>query len=83
MKKVDKDCNEKVNSISYKVKFIDGMRFMPASLSNLIDNLAEWIHKIRCKDYDFFSSVWTCQGWFDKRKHLSFLTMISINLFCC
>ena len=41
MKKVDKDCNEKVNSISYKVKFIDGMRFMPASLSNLIDNLAE------------------------------------------
>ena len=54
MKKVDKDCNEKVNSISYKVKFIDGMRFMPASLPNLIDNLAEWIHKIKCKDYDFF-----------------------------
>ena len=41
MKKVDKDYNEKVNSISYKVKFIDGMRFMLASLSNLIDNLAE------------------------------------------
>ena len=41
MKKVDKDYNEKVNSISYKVKFIDGMRFMPASLSNLIDNLVE------------------------------------------
>ena len=29
------------------------MRFMPASLSNLIDNLVEWIHKIKCKDYDF------------------------------
>ena len=41
MKKVDKDYNEKVNSISYKVKCIDGMRFMPASLSNLFDNLAE------------------------------------------
>ena len=54
MKKVDKDYIEKVNSISYKVKFIDGMRFMLASLSNLIDNLAEWIHEIKCKDYDFF-----------------------------
>ena len=34
---------------SCKLKFIDGIRFMMSSLSNLVDNLAERIHKIKCK----------------------------------
>ena len=34
---------------SCKLKFIDGIRFMTSSLSNLVDNLAERIHKIKCK----------------------------------
>ena len=40
--------------ISYKIKFIDSTRFMASSLSNLVDNLAEGIHKIKCKYYNCF-----------------------------
>ena len=32
--------------MSYKIKFIDSERFMASSLSNLVDNFAEGIHKI-------------------------------------
>ena len=31
----------------YMSQFIDGARFMGSSLSNLFDNLAEGIHKIK------------------------------------
>ena len=48
------DGNESVVNISYKIKFIDSARFMVSSLSNHVDNLAEGIHKIRCKDCDSF-----------------------------
>ena len=41
-------------TISYKVKFIDSARFMASSSSNLVDNLAEGIHKIKYKDCDCF-----------------------------
>ena len=37
-----------------KTKFIDNARFMATSLSNLADNLAEGIHKIKCKDCSYF-----------------------------
>ena len=47
--KTDKDGNESVVNISYKIKFIDGARFMASSLSNLAGNLAGGIHKIKCK----------------------------------
>ena len=36
------------------MKFIDSARFMATSLSNLVDNLTEGIHKIKCKDSDCF-----------------------------
>ena len=52
--KIDKDGNESVAAISYKIKFIDSARFMANSLSNLIDNLTEGIHKIESKDCDCF-----------------------------
>ena len=52
--KIDKDGNESVVIIPYKIKFIDSARFMITSLSNLVDNLAEGIHKIKCKDCDCF-----------------------------
>ena len=51
---IDKDGNEIVVTISCKIKFIDSARFMTTSLSNLADNLTEGIHKIKCKDCDFF-----------------------------
>ena len=48
--KIDKDCDEKVVTISYKIKFIDSARFMATSLSNFIDNITERIRKIKCKN---------------------------------
>ena len=35
-----------VETISYKIKFIDSSRFMANSLSNLVDSLTEGIHKM-------------------------------------
>ena len=43
--KIDEDSNENVITISYKIKLIDSARFMASSLSNLLNNLAEGIHK--------------------------------------
>ena len=40
--KIDKDDNESVATISYKIKFIGSARFVAM-------NLAEGIHEIKCK----------------------------------
>ena len=53
--KIDKDDNESVLTIYYKIKFIDSARFMANSLLNLVDNLAERICKIKSRDCDSFS----------------------------
>ena len=52
--KIDKDDNKTDETISYKVKFIDNVRFMARLLSNLVDNLTEGIHKIKCEGCGFF-----------------------------
>ena len=52
MTKIDKEGNESVATISYKLKFIDSARFMATSLSNLVDKLKEGIHKVKCKYWD-------------------------------
>ena len=57
MKKVDKDDNDNIVTISYQIKFIDSTRFMASSSSNLVDNIAGGIHKIKCKDCDCFLNV--------------------------
>ena len=36
--------------ISYKIKFIDSFRFMPSSLSNLVDILSEGLYNDKCID---------------------------------
>ena len=36
-------------TVSYKLQFIDGARFMTNSLLNIFDNLAEGIRNIKCK----------------------------------
>ena len=51
---IDKDGNERVITVSFKIKFIDSARLVASSLSNLVDNLAERIHKIKYKDCDCF-----------------------------
>ena len=48
--KIDKDSNDKVIQISYKIKFIDSFRFMSSSLSSLADNLSEGLHSDKCTD---------------------------------
>ena len=48
--KKDKNDNDKITKISYKIKFIDSYRFMSTSLSNLVSNLSEGLHNDRCID---------------------------------
>ena len=50
---IDKDGNESI--ATYKTKSTDSVKFMAISLSNLINNLAEGIYKVKCKDCDLFS----------------------------
>ena len=35
--------------MTYRLQFIDRARFMSSLLSNLVNNLSEEIHKIKCK----------------------------------
>ena len=46
--------NENIATVSYKIKFIKSARFMASSLSNLVNKLAEGIHKIKFKDFNCF-----------------------------
>ena len=54
IKKTDKDGNENLTTVSYKIKFVHRARFMASSSSNLVDNLAEGIHKTNCEDCNCF-----------------------------
>ena len=69
--KIDKDSNESVVTLSYKTKFVDIARFMASSLSNLVDILAEGIHKIKCKICDWFLEYESVKDNFIKYKCLS------------
>ena len=44
-------------TVSYEIKFIDGARFMVSSFSHLVGNLSEGIHKVKCKDCNFFLNM--------------------------
>ena len=44
---IDKNGEEVTKNISYILQFIHSTRFMASSLSNLINNLSEGIHKIK------------------------------------
>ena len=52
--KIHKEGNKTTEIISCKTKFIDNMRFMATSLSNLVDNFTRRIHKLKCKICDCF-----------------------------
>ena len=47
--KTGKNGNKTAETISQKIRFIDRASFMASSLSNLVDNLMEGIHKIKWK----------------------------------
>ena len=47
--RIDKNGEEITKYISYILQIIDSARFMADSLSNLLNNLSEGIHRIKCK----------------------------------
>ena len=52
--KINKDGKYETIEILYKIKFINGFRFMSTSLSNLANNLSEGVHNDKytdCKSY--------------------------------
>ena len=50
MTKIDKNGNDKITKISYKIKFIDSFIFMSSSLSNLVDKVSERLHSDKFSD---------------------------------
>ena len=43
---IDKNGEKVTKNISYLLQFIDSARFMASSLSNLVNNLSEGLHRI-------------------------------------
>ena len=77
-----KDGYESVVTISYKIKFIDSARFMANSLSNLVDNLTEGIHKSNCKYCDCFLEYESVKDNLIKYKWLSCNKGYSNKIWC-
>ena len=46
---IDKNGEEVTKNISYILQFIDSARFMASTLSYLLNNISEGIHKVKCK----------------------------------
>ena len=69
--KFDKGGNECVKTTFYEIKFIDGARFLARSLSNLIDNITERIHKFKREDCDYFLEYESVKDNLIKQKCLS------------
>ena len=67
---IDKDGNESVVTLSYKLKFIDSARFTGTSSSNLVDNLIEAIYQSKCKDCGYFLKYEKVQDNLLKCKYL-------------
>ena len=67
-----------VMTVTYIIKFIDSIRFIASSLSNLVDNFAGGLHKSKCNDCKscleylkegllvFSYSTWNYEKEFDK-----------------
>ena len=56
-----KNGQEVTKHISYVLQFIESARFMESSLSNLVNNVSEGIHNIKCKYGYNDKSCETCQ----------------------
>ena len=46
--RIDKNGKEITKKMSYILQFVDSARFFPISLSNLVNNLSEGLHRIKC-----------------------------------
>ena len=47
--KINKNEAEVTKKMPYILQFIDSVRFLASSLSNLVNNISERIHWIKCK----------------------------------
>ena len=47
--RIDKNGEEITKTLSYILQFIYSARFMASSISNLLNNLSQGIHRIKCK----------------------------------
>ena len=47
--RINKNGERITKNISYILQFIHSARFMASSLSNLVNNLSEGLHRIKCK----------------------------------
>ena len=66
-----KDSNKNIVTTSYIIKLTYSERFMASSLSNLVRNLTEEIHKIKYKDCDCFFEYENVNGNLINNKFLS------------
>ena len=55
--RINKNGKEITQNISYILQFINSARFMASSLSNLVNNFSEGIHRIKCK-YRHDDKMW-------------------------
>ena len=46
--RIDKNGKEITKKMSYILQFVDSARFLLISLSNLVNNLSEGLHRIKC-----------------------------------
>ena len=59
--KIAKSRKKWKKAISYRLQFTDSAKFMTSSLSNLVNNIAEKIHRTKCK-YGHDNKKWeTCR----------------------
>ena len=70
---IDKDGNKSVVTISYKMKFIDTASFMATSLSNVVGNITEGLHKVIFKYCDCFLQYESVKDKLMKYKCLAFI----------
>ena len=56
--RIERNRKEISKTISYKLQFIDSARFKASLLPNLVDNLAEGIHKVKWKNEHNSKKMW-------------------------
>ena len=55
--RVDKNGEEITKNISHILLLIESVRFMASSLSNLVNNISEAIHRFKCKFWHYYKNV--------------------------
>ena len=57
VKRIDKNGEQIIKTISYRTKILANARFITSSLSNLVNKLADIIHEVKCKTNTVIKNV--------------------------